>query len=143
VAAHDVAPERVSAFPVLLVFHCTVFKIAFLQIFTLKCILWSEAKLKIRHSSTTFTMVGRDFVQAIEQERHANLANISAPVNRNKAPSKAFFTKNFSKFQMPINSKVVCLEILHIFFLWVVLRCSGEFWRTCQSSRMATRGQRG
>jgi hypothetical protein len=30
VAAHDVAPERVSAFPVLLVFHWTVFKIAFL-----------------------------------------------------------------------------------------------------------------
>jgi hypothetical protein len=28
-AAHDIAPERVSAFPVLLVFHRTVFKIAF------------------------------------------------------------------------------------------------------------------
>jgi hypothetical protein len=60
-------------------------------------------------------MVGRDLVQAIEQERHANLPNFSAPVNRNRAPSKAFFTKNFSEFQMPINSKVVCLEILHIF----------------------------
>jgi hypothetical protein len=63
-------------------------------------------------------------VQAIEQERHANLANSSAPVNRNKTPSKAFFTKNFSEFQMPINNKVVCLEILHVFPLggFVVFR---------------------
>jgi hypothetical protein len=54
-------------------------------------------------------------VQAIEQEHNANLADSSALVNRNMTPSKAFFTKNFSEFQMPINSKVVCLEILHIF----------------------------
>jgi hypothetical protein len=51
----------------------------------------------------------------MEQEHHANTAKNSAPVNRNRAPSKACFTKNFSKFQMPINSKVVCLNNLHIF----------------------------
>jgi hypothetical protein len=40
-------------------------------------------------------------------------------VNRNRAPSKALFTKNSTKFQMPLNSKVVCLNILHIFlFEW-------------------------
>jgi hypothetical protein len=87
VAAHDIAPKCVSAFPVLLAFHSSVFKIAFLSIFTLKCILRSEAKLKIRHSSTTFTKIGRGLVQAIEQERHANLAKFSAPVNRNKTSS--------------------------------------------------------
>jgi hypothetical protein len=74
----------------------------------------SEAKLKIRHSSTTFTKLGRGLVQAMGQERHANLTQFSAPVNRNRTPSKAFFTKNSFKFEMPINSKVVCLNILHI-----------------------------
>jgi hypothetical protein len=55
----------------------------------------------------------------MEQEHHANTAKNSTPVNRNKSPSKAYFTKNSSKFQMPINSKVVCLNILHIFlFGW-------------------------
>jgi hypothetical protein len=88
---------------------------AFLQIFTLKCILRSEAKLKIRHSSTTFTKTCGGFVQEFEQERHANTVKFSTPVNRNRAPSKAFFTKDSSEFQMPINSKVVCLNILHIF----------------------------
>jgi hypothetical protein len=43
------------------------------------------------------------------------MAKNSAPVNRNRTPSKACFTKNSSKFQMPLNSKVVCLNILHIF----------------------------
>jgi hypothetical protein len=38
----------------------------FLWIFKLKCTLWSEAKLKITHPSTTFTKVGRGFVQEIE-----------------------------------------------------------------------------
>jgi hypothetical protein len=75
--------------------------------------------LKIRHPSTSFTKVGRGFVQAIEQEHHANLAEFSAQVNSGKTPSKAFFTKNFFEFQMPINSKVVCLDILHTFpFGW-------------------------
>jgi hypothetical protein len=104
-----------SGVPGLLAFHSTVFKIAFLQFFKLKCIIRSEAKLKIRHSFTTFTKLGRGLVQAMEQERHANLTQFSAPVNRNRTPSKAFFTKNSFEFQMSINSKVVCLNILHIF----------------------------
>jgi hypothetical protein len=71
--------------------------------------------LKITHPSTSFTKVGRGFVQEFEQEHHVKLANFSAPVNCGRTPSKGFFTKNFFEFQMPINSKVVCLEILHIF----------------------------
>jgi hypothetical protein len=43
-----------------------VFKMNFIWIFKLKCTLWSEAKLKITHRSTTFTEVGRGFVQGIE-----------------------------------------------------------------------------
>jgi hypothetical protein len=55
----------------------------------------------------------------MEQEHHANTVKNSAPVNRNRTPSKVCFTKNFSKFQMLINNKVVCLNILHIFpFGW-------------------------
>jgi hypothetical protein len=75
--------------------------------------------LEIRDPSTTFTKTCRGFVQAMEQEHHANTTKNSALVNRNRAPSKACFTKNSSKFQMPINRKVVCLNILHIFlFGW-------------------------
>jgi hypothetical protein len=69
-----------------------VFKIAFLQFFKLKCILGPEAKLKIRHSSTTFTKVGRGLVQAIEQERHANLTEFSVPVNSRPGYCFAIFT---------------------------------------------------
>jgi hypothetical protein len=55
----------------------------------------------------------------MKQERHANRAKNSAPVNRSITPSKASFAKNYSKFQMPLNSKVVSLNILHIFpFGW-------------------------
>jgi hypothetical protein len=36
-------------------------------------------------------------------------------MNRRRTHSKAFFTKNFFEFQIPINNKVVCLDILHIF----------------------------
>jgi hypothetical protein len=63
-----------------------VFKMNFLWIFKLKCTLRSEAKLKITHPSTTFTKVGRGFMQGIEQERHAKLANFSAPLNSNPTP---------------------------------------------------------
>jgi hypothetical protein len=96
-----------------------VFKIAFLQFFKLKCILGSKAKLKIRHPSTTFTKVGRGLVQAIEQERHANLAEFSASVNSRPGSCFAIFTPLHSKPAMALNSKVVCLNILHIFpFGW-------------------------
>jgi hypothetical protein len=55
----------------------------------------------------------------MKQERHANMAEISALVNRSRTPSKACFIKNSSKFQMPLNSKVVSPNILHIFlFGW-------------------------
>jgi hypothetical protein len=119
VAAHDVSPERAPASSVSNVFHLPIFKTIFLKIFKLNCTLASEAKLEIRDSSTTFTKTCRGFVQALEQEHHANTAKSSAPVNRNKAPSKACFIKISSKFQMPLNSKVVCLNILHIFpFGW-------------------------
>jgi hypothetical protein len=49
------------------------------------------------------------------QERALKVAKNSAPVNRSRTPSQAFFTKNSFEFQMPINSKVVSLNILHIF----------------------------
>jgi hypothetical protein len=55
----------------------------------------------------------------VKQERHANMAEFSAPVNRSTTASKACFTINSSKFQMPLNSKVVSPNILHIFlFGW-------------------------
>jgi hypothetical protein len=71
--------------------------------------------LKITDPSTTFTKVGRAFIQGIEQEHHAKLANFSAPMNSEPAPFLAIFTILHSKLAMPLNSKVVCLEILHIF----------------------------
>jgi hypothetical protein len=87
--------------------------------FQTKVHLRSEAKLKISHSSTTFTKVGRGFVQESEQERYANLANFSAPVNSKPEPCFAIFTLLHSKPAMPLNRKVVCLNILHIFpFGW-------------------------
>jgi hypothetical protein len=63
-----------------------VFKMNFLWIFKLKCTLWSKAKLKITHPSTTFTKVGRGLMQGIEQEHHAKLAKLSAPVNSEPVP---------------------------------------------------------
>jgi hypothetical protein len=119
VAARDIAPwTRFGALGAN-VFHDSVFKMVFLQFSKRNCTLASEAKLEIRDPSTTFTKACRGFVQEMKQERHANMAKNSAPVNRNRAPSKACFTKNSSKFQMPLNSKVVCLNILHIFlFGW-------------------------
>jgi hypothetical protein len=92
-----------------------VFQINFLWICKLKCTLWSEAKLKIIHPSTTFTKVGRGFVQGIEQEHHANLAKFSVLVNSELVPCFAISTTLHSKPAMPLNRKVVCLEILHIF----------------------------
>jgi hypothetical protein len=119
VAAHDVAPWTRSRVLGVNVFRDSVFKIVFLQFSKLNCTLASEEKLEIRDPSTTFTKTRRGFAQAMEQERHANMAKNSVPVNRNRAPSKACFTKNSSKFQMPLNNKVVCLNILHIFlFGW-------------------------
>jgi hypothetical protein len=58
----------------------------FLWIFKLKCTLWFKAKMKITHPSTSFTKVGRGFMQGIEQEHHAKLAKISAPVNSEPVP---------------------------------------------------------
>jgi hypothetical protein len=86
VAAHDVAAARVSGVPGRLHFAEAVFKINFLWILKLKCTLWSKAKLKITHPSTTFTKVGRGFMQGIEQERHAKLAKFSALINSKPVP---------------------------------------------------------
>jgi hypothetical protein len=75
--------------------------------------------LEIRDPSTTFTKACRGFVEQMKQERHTNMAKNSAPMNRSRTPSKAYFTKNSSKSQMPLNSKVVSPNILHIFlFGW-------------------------
>jgi hypothetical protein len=57
----------------------------------------------------------------VKQERHANMAEFSAPVKRSTTASKACFTIKSSKFQMPLNSKVVSPNILHIFLF-------GWFW---------------
>jgi hypothetical protein len=86
VAVHDIAAERFSGVPGRLHFTEAVFKLSFLWILKLKCTLWSKAKLKITHPSTTFTKVGRGFKQGIEQERHAKLAKFSAPINSKPAP---------------------------------------------------------
>jgi hypothetical protein len=80
----------------------------FLWIFKLKCTLWSKAKLKIIHPSTTFTKVGRGFVQGIEQERHAKLANFSAPVN--SEPAKLCALRFYTFF--PLGDFEVFREIL-------------------------------
>jgi hypothetical protein len=45
------------------------------------------------------------------------MAEISALVNRITTASRACFTIISSKFQMPLNSKVVSPNILHIFTL--------------------------
>jgi hypothetical protein len=63
-----------------------LFKIVFLWIFKLKCTLQSIAKLKIKDPSTTIAKAGRGFIQGIEQEHHANLVEISAPINSNPVP---------------------------------------------------------
>jgi hypothetical protein len=63
-----------------------VFKLNFLWIFKLKCTLRSTAKLKITHPFTTFTKVGRGFIQGIEQEHHAKLAKFSALMNSEPVP---------------------------------------------------------
>jgi hypothetical protein len=67
-------------------FTDAVFKLNFLWIFKLKCTLWSIAKLKIKHSSTTFTKVGRGVTQRIKQEHRAKLAKFSAPMNSELVP---------------------------------------------------------
>jgi hypothetical protein len=54
-------------------------------------------------------------MQGIKQEHHANLAKFSAPVNSELVPCFAISTILHSKPAMPLNSKVVFLEILHIF----------------------------
>jgi hypothetical protein len=71
--------------------------------------------LKIIHPSTTFITVGRGFVLGIEQEHHAKLANFSAPVNGEPVPCFDISTILHSKPTVPLNNKIVCLEILHIF----------------------------
>jgi hypothetical protein len=98
--------------------------------------------LKITHPSTTVTKVGRGFVQEIEQEHHANLSKILAPVNSKPGSCFAIFTLLHSKATMPLNSKVVCLEFLHIFPLGgfevfrEILENVPKFWN-------GTWGQRG
>jgi hypothetical protein len=67
-------------------FADVVFKLVFLWIFKLKCILQSIAKLKIKDPSSTIAKDGRGFIQGIEQEHHAKLAKISAPMNSKPEP---------------------------------------------------------
>jgi hypothetical protein len=74
--------------------------------------------MQIKYPSSRFTKADRCFTQRIWQNLHANLALFSVPMNRDSAPSKAFFTKIYFEFQMPINSKVVWLEKIHNFGIW-------------------------
>jgi hypothetical protein len=121
VAARDVALWTRSGAQGEIVFPDSIFKFVFLQFSKLHCTLVSEAKLEIRDPSITFTKACRGFVQGVKQERHANMAEFSAPMNRSTSASTAGFTINSSKFQMPLNSKVVSPNILHIFLF-------GWFW---------------
>jgi hypothetical protein len=121
VATRDVTLWTRSGAQGEILFPDSIFKFVFLQFHKLNYTLVSEAKLEIRDSSTTFTKACRDLVQGMKQERHANMAEISAPVNRSTTASKACFTTNSSEFQMPLNSKVVSPNILHIFHF-------GWFW---------------
>jgi hypothetical protein len=74
--------------------------------------------MQIKYPSSGFAKANRCFAQRIWQILHANVALFSAPMNRNRARSKAFFTKIYFEFQMPINNKVVCLEKMHNFGIW-------------------------
>jgi hypothetical protein len=74
--------------------------------------------MQIKYPSSRFTKADRCFTQRIWQNLHANLALFSVPMNRDSARSKAFFTKIYFEFQMPINSKVVWLEKIHNFGIW-------------------------
>jgi hypothetical protein len=88
--ARDVARERALASRLknssLMQFADAVFKFDFFWISKLKCTLQSIAKLKIKDPSSTIAKAGRGFTQGIEQEQHANLAKISAPMNSKPAP---------------------------------------------------------
>jgi hypothetical protein len=74
--------------------------------------------MQIKYPSSRFTKADRCFIQRIGQNLHANLALFSAPMNRDGARSNAFFTKIYFELQIPINSKVVCLEKMHNFGIW-------------------------
>jgi hypothetical protein len=84
--ARDVARERALASRLKKQFADAVFKFDFLWIFKLKCTLQSIAKLKIKDPSSTIAKASRGFIQGIEQEQHAKLAKISAPMNSELAP---------------------------------------------------------
>jgi hypothetical protein len=66
--------------------------------------------MQTKYPSSRFAKADRCFTQRIWQNLHANVALFSTPMNRNRARSKAYFTKIYFEFQMPINSKVVFLE---------------------------------
>jgi hypothetical protein len=72
----------------------------------------------IKYPSSIIAKADRCFTQRIGQNLYANLAFFSAPVNRNRARSNAFFTKMYFEFQMPLKSKVVGLEEMHNFGIW-------------------------
>jgi hypothetical protein len=74
--------------------------------------------MQIKYPSSRFIKADRCFTQRIWQNLHVSSALFSAPMNRDSARSKAFFTKIYFEFQMPINSKVVCLEKMHNFGIW-------------------------
>jgi hypothetical protein len=60
------------------------------------------------------------------------MAEFSAPMNRSTSTSTACFTINSSKFQMPLNSKVVSPNILHTFLFGWFWSVEGNFWGTRQ-----------
>jgi hypothetical protein len=91
VATHDVALWTRSGALSAIVFPDSIFKFVFLQFSKTNYTLVYEAKLEIRDPSTTFTKACRGLVQGMKQERHANMAEISAPVNKSTTASKACF----------------------------------------------------
>jgi hypothetical protein len=107
---------------------------------------WSKLwipKLLSKLPSTKMPKALGGFTHWFEQERQCKLTKFSAPRNSAPMPVFAFFTPFHSKLAMPIFKKVVCLAKLHIFPIGWFLKCLEEFWRTCQSSRITQRGQRG
>jgi hypothetical protein len=117
VAVHDVTPGALSGIRKQNQFAELIFKFDFLQFSKLKCTLHRIAKWKIIYSSTTSAKAVRGFDHEILHKQHANLGIFSAPVNRSRSCSIAFFTNFHFEFQMPLNSKVVCLAKLHMFHI--------------------------
>jgi hypothetical protein len=109
-AARRRARERRCSKP----FRLALFKLSFLQKFNRSAPNF-EYQVVEQGTLSIIAKIDRGFTQGIEQERHANSGFFSAPMNSKPSPWLAMFTTLHSKLAMPLNIKVVCLKILHIF----------------------------